>query len=218
MNADLPAKTVEPVSATSRPWDEQLSEVIQLPPVEWQECDYQPLAYVKSGLLLGAVAGCVSLLANVIGSVLWPSISGQPQHPLQLIQVYLTFPLGEYALQLESGYILALGSLLYVATGMLYGTLLVLGMSYIIPRAEFEARFVFCSIGSVIIWVVNFYLLLSWLQPWLFGERWIVQLVPWWVAALTHYAFGVTIAMLYPVAVSVPDHVDQSRYAGRSET
>jgi hypothetical protein len=218
MNAESPAKPVEPESPHPQPWDDQLSEMIQLPPVEWQEDDYQPFAHVKSGLLLGAIAGCVSLLANVIGSVLWPAISGQPQHALRLIQVYLTFPLGEYALQLESGYVLALGSLLYIATGMLYGTLLVLGMSYVIPRAEFEARFVFCSIGSVILWIVNFYLLLSWLQPWLFGGRWIVQLVPWWVAAVTHFIFGLTIAMLYPFAAVASGHVDPARRAGRSET
>jgi hypothetical protein len=153
----------------------------------------------------------------VIGSVLWPAISGEPQHPLRLIQVYLTFPLGQDALQLQSGYVLALGSLLYVATGMLYGMLLVLGMSYIIPRADFEARFVFCSIGSILLWVVNFYLLLSWLQPWLFGGRWIVQLVPWWVAALTHYAFGVTVAGLYPAAAPSTNHGEAVRHpAGRS--
>ena len=91
MNAERPAKPVEPESAPSRPWDDQLSEMIQLPPAEWQERDYQPFAYVKAGLLLGGIAGCVSLLANVIGSVLWPAISGQPQHALRLIQVYLTF-------------------------------------------------------------------------------------------------------------------------------
>jgi hypothetical protein len=46
--------------------------------------------------------------------------------------------------------------------------------------------------------VVNFYLLLSWLQPLLFGGRWIAQLIPWWVAMITHLVFGWTVAALYP--------------------
>jgi hypothetical protein len=184
----------------AKSWDDPLAEAIQWPLAQWQEPDYRPLAYAKAGLLLGAIAGCVSLLVNVIGSVLWPAISGEPQHPLRLIQVLLTFPLGEDALQLESGYTLSLGGMIYLATGMLYGALLVLGISYVIPRASLKARFVFCSVTSLVLWLGNFYLLLNWLQPLLLGGRWIVELLPWWVAALTHLAFGATIATLYPLA------------------
>jgi hypothetical protein len=46
--------------------------------------------------------------------------------------------------------------------------------------------------------VVNFYLLLAPLQPLLLGGRWIAELIPWWVAALTHLIFGWTVALLYP--------------------
>ena len=42
------------------------------------------------------------------------------------------------------------------------------------------------------LWIVNFYLVLSWLQPVLLGGNWIVRLVPFWVAALTHLAFAWT--------------------------
>ena len=61
---------------------------------------YRAARYIWAGLFLGGIAGCTSLLFNVIGSVLWPAISGEAQHPLRIIQVYLTFPLGETALQL----------------------------------------------------------------------------------------------------------------------
>jgi hypothetical protein len=40
---------------------------------------------------------------------------------------------------------------------------------------------------------VNFYLVLSWLQPLLLGGDWIVVMIPWWVGALTHLAFVWTI-------------------------
>lgn len=66
-----------------------------------------------------------SLLFNVIGA----PIAGKT--PLELIRVYLTFPLGEKALELSNsgqggyavgdGMILAIGCCLYLATGMLLG-------------------------------------------------------------------------------------------------
>ena len=38
------------------------------------------------------------------------------------------------------------------------------------------------------------------LQPLLFGRHWIVDGVPWWVAAATHLVYGWTILLLVPVA------------------
>lgn len=111
-------------------WDEELSSI--LPPVPlrpWTEPGYSPAQFAKAGILLGSLAGCTSLIVNVIGSVLWSEFTGEAQHPLRLIQVYLTFPLGESALTLDSGALLALGCLLYLGTGMLYGMLFELMMS-----------------------------------------------------------------------------------------
>jgi hypothetical protein len=81
---------------------------------------------------------------------------------------------------------------------MLYGVVFTLAISYILPRADLSVRLMACSILSLTLWVVNFYLLLSWLQPLLFGGRWIAQLIPWWVAMITHLVFGWTVAALYP--------------------
>ena len=160
---------------------------------------YHAARSIRAGLFLGGIAGCTSLLFNVIGSVLWPSISGQTQHPLRIIQVYLTFPMGETALQLDSGVLLALGCLLYLATGMLYGMLFEWALSYLIPNAGLLGRIVFCSILGLFIWGVNFYAILIWLQPLLFEHRWIIDLIPWWVAALTHLVFGWTMALVFPL-------------------
>ncbi|MGD9636220.1 MAG: hypothetical protein AB7U97_23260, partial [Pirellulales bacterium] len=155
--------------------------------------------YASAGLFQGALAGCTSLLANVIGSVLSPPSGAAAQHPLHLIQVYLTFPLGAQALGLEGGRLLGLGALLYLATGMLYGMLFVLTLSYFLPKAGLRGRLAACTLLACLVWVTNFYGLLTWLQPALFGGRWIVDLVPWWVAAATHLLFGWTIALLYPL-------------------
>jgi hypothetical protein len=51
---------------------------------------------------------------------------------------------------------------------------------------------------------VNFYAILSWLQPLLFGGSWIVQEVPWWVGALTHLVFGWTMLLVQPLGMFVP--------------
>jgi hypothetical protein len=48
--------------------------------------------YATVGFVLGGFAAMVSLLFNVIGSV----VAGK--YPLEIIRVYLTFPLGEKAM------------------------------------------------------------------------------------------------------------------------
>jgi hypothetical protein len=205
MNADGKRESGAAKSARAPSWDDELAATIRTPVPQWQEPGYRAFKYVWPGLLIGAIAGCVSLVVNVIGSTLWPAISGQSQHPLHLVQVYLTFPLGESALALKSGFVLALGCVLYIMTGMLYAALLVPALAYVLPRAGTFARIAVCTMAALALWAVNFYLLLLWLQPALIGGRWIAELIPWWVAALTHIVFGVTIAVLYPLtAVSFP--------------
>lgn len=204
MNVETKTENIQSHPKLARQWDDELADTIVISPLTWQEPGYNAFHYAKVGLLVGSLAGCTSLVMNVIGSVLWPAISGEAQHPLRLIQVYLTFPFGEAALQLNSGFLLALGCVLYLTTGMLYGTLFVLTISYFLPHAGVRARLVACSVMALFVWMVNFYLLIAWLQPLFFGGHWIAEFVPWWVGALTHLIFGWTVAVLYPVSMSMP--------------
>ena len=58
------------------------------------------------------------------------------------------------------------------------------------------------SIVSILIWLMMYYGILSWLQPALVDmkpENLIVNRVPPWVAALTHLVFGWTLAVVYPL-------------------
>ena len=174
-------------------------QMAPMPLGPWPETGYYARSHAKSGALFGAIAGCTSLLTNIIGSVLWPAFSGDELHPLRIIQVYLTFPLGEYALQLNSGMLLALGCLLYVVTGILYGMIFEIAISYLLPHSKIGARLIACTILALCVWSINFYGVLIWLQPLLLGGRWIIDLIPWWVAALTHLVFGWTVAMLYSI-------------------
>ena len=201
MNLEAKSEKNQTHQEPTRQWDDELADINLMPPQVWQEPGYDAFHYAKVGLLLGSLAGCTSLIVNVIGSVLWPAISGEAQHPLRIIQVYLTFPFGESALQLNSGFVLALGCLLYLSTGMIYGMLFELAISYFLPRAGRWSRLIACGILALFVWMVNFYVLLAWLQPLLFGGRWIIDLIPWWVGALTHLVFGWTMALLYPLGM-----------------
>jgi hypothetical protein len=139
---------------------------------------------------------------NVIGSVI------AQKDPLQLIRVYLTFPLGEKALNLSQaggetetvpdGLILALGCCLYLGTGMLLGVPVYMAVKRF--AKGLVPRIVVGVVVSLLIWAINFYGILSWLQPMFFGGDWITSgaYLPWWVAAATHAVFGATVALLAP--------------------
>jgi hypothetical protein len=152
----------------------------------WPPKGYYVLWHVVIGMTLGGIGALVSLAANMIGAPLF----GEPA--LKLIRVYLTFPMGEQALQAEQGAILFIGCMLYLGTGALYGIGFHVVMSLFFHDASRMKKFVVATIMGLGIWVVNFYLILSWLQPLLLGDNWIVRLVPVWVGALTHLSFAWT--------------------------
>ena len=138
--------------------------------IEWTR-RYYLTYYATTGFFLGMIAALVSLLFNVAGSLL------VGQHPLQLIRVYLTFGLGARALDLQldkgdGGLALIIGCCLYIATGMLLGVLFQVVLSRFADKATLIKRVAIATGLALIVWVVNFYLLLSWIQPLLFGGNW----------------------------------------------
>jgi hypothetical protein len=165
---------------------------------QWPPRGYYTAYHALAGFVLGMFGAATSLLFNVVGSL----VVGQ--HPLQLIRVYLTFPLGEEALHAESGLALAIGCCLYLATGMLLGIPFQLVLTRWAATASFPMRLGVVSALALVVWVVNYYAILSWLQPLLFGGNWIVNDVPWWVAALTHLVFGWTMLIVQPLGTFVP--------------
>jgi hypothetical protein len=167
------------------------------PPVHQRRPDcvsYPPLA----GAALGLAGAVVSLLFNVVGA----AIAGL--HPLQLVRVYLTFPLGSPALlannPVASGWVaLTVGCGLYLLTGAVFGVILVALLNRRFMREAFIHRALFTTWFAVVLWFVNFKLVLSWLQPLLFDRRWIVDEVPWTVGVATHLAYCWTILLLLPL-------------------
>ncbi len=162
---------------------------------------YYTAYYATAGFFLGMIGAATSLLVNIIGAPL----AGHP--PLKLIQVYLTFPLGEKALELESGLALTIGCCLYIATGMLFGMIIHLILTRLgHGRLDYplRQRLIITTGLGIALWLVNYYGILSWLQPLLFGGNWIVEQIPWWVAMGTHVVFAWTMAFVYPLGVYRP--------------
>lgn len=172
---------------------------------EWTR-GYYLTYYATTGFFLGMLAAGTSLLFNIVGAL----VAGL--HPLQLIRVYLTFGLGERALSLQlhdgdGGLTLIVGCCLYLATGMLLGVPFQLVLSRWADDASLAKRLLIASLVGLGIWLVNYYLLLSWVQPLLFGGNWILTQIPPWVAVLTHLVFGWTMALLYPLGRFEPYRV-----------
>ncbi len=159
---------------------------------EWPPRGFYGAYAVLTGFVLGGVAAMVSLLFNVAGAL----VNGL--HPLQLIRVYLTFPLGQQAETLENGLALTIGCCLYVLTGMVLGIPFQIVLSRWFDQSLFAIKLVVVSVMALALWLFNFYCVLSWLQNVLFGGSWIVESIPWWVAASTHLVFGWTMLILQP--------------------
>jgi hypothetical protein len=167
---------------------------------QWPPRTFYTAYHVLAGGVLGMFGAATSLLFNVVGSLL------VGQHPLQLIRVYLTFPLGEAGLRVDDGLTLAIGCCLYLGTGMLLGIPFHLVLSRAVPHSHSAVRFAVVSGLSLVLWLFNFYAVLSWLQPLLFGGHWITDPghMPPWVAALTHLVFGWTMLLVQPLGTYVP--------------
>lgn len=202
MSLDSRQQQLEELRAQVRQLEAELQS--QKPTDDWPPKQFYTAYYATTGFILGMIAAGASLLVNVVGA----PIAGKS--PLELIRIYLTFPLGERARQLMStakdvyvigdGVILAIGCCLYLGTGMLLGVPFFVALGWLTDGRSTLYRLVVSTALATLLWLFNFYCILSWLQPALFGGNWIVdpQILPPWVALLTHLTFGWTLALLYP--------------------
>ena len=71
---------------------------------------------MMGGMVLGLVGAMTRLLFSIIGSSMVGKMVGK--HLLELIRVYLTFPMGEESLRLENAFAISAGVCLYPMTGM----------------------------------------------------------------------------------------------------
>lgn len=168
---------------------------------DWPPREFYGVYYALSGSVLGLFGAAASLLLNIIGAL------AMDLPPLKLIQVYLTFPMGEAAHEIhDSGLALAIGVCLYLLTGMALGVPFALILNRFFGASGFAVRFAASTVLALLLWVVNFYGILSWLQPMLFGGDWIVREIPPAVAAGTHLVFGWTLCVLQPFSRFIAYH------------
>ena len=86
---------------------------------QWPPKGFYAEYYATTGFILGMFGAAMSLLVNVIGAPI------AKKSPLELIRIYLTFPLGEKALELASGvkdvYVIGDGVILAWLQPLLFG-------------------------------------------------------------------------------------------------
>lgn len=164
----------------------------------WSPPSYYAVYHLMGGMVLGVLGAGASLLFNIIGATM------VGLHPLELIRVYLTFPLGEKALQSEDGFALAAGCCLYLGTGMILGVPVHMILERFARDSKLYARVLVATVLGLAVWALNFYGILLYAQPWLIGGSWIVDEIPVPVAAATHVLFAWTVLAAGRLARFVP--------------
>ncbi len=158
---------------------------------EWPPRSYYTTYHILAGMTLGMIGAAASLLFNVIGATL------VGRHPLDIIRVYLTLPLGEKALTLNDGVTLGIGSCLYLCIGIIGGIPFHLILSRFFEGASTARRFLVATALAIGVWLVNLYGIVSWLQPLLCdGQAWILETIPVYVAVSTHLVYGWTLLLV----------------------
>ena len=157
------------------------------------------------GALAGFLGSVTSLVANVLGA--W----ALGIERLMLLRVYATILEGPEALRLENTAFVAEVLLIHIIVGAMFGIVFV-ALTYHLPQIRQLGHYAAAGLGfGLLLWIGNFYLILSWLQPLISGDAYIVENIPWWVAALTHICYGLTLAAVaFPFQSDVEAHTEAS--------
>ena len=148
--------------------------------------------YVVAGSILGILGSLTSFLGNVFGSLMIG------QDPYYILRVYGTVFLGQEALQTQNLNFFMLVAIVHFSVGAMAGAVFHVLVNYFgpyRPAQQIAAGVVY----GLIMWIVNFYFVLWWLEPALVGQAYVLELMPAWVAALTHIVFGLTLGALQPL-------------------
>ena len=163
----------------------------------WPPHGFYLTFYVVAGTLLGILGSLVSFLFNVLGSLV------VDQDPLMFLRVYGTVFLGQKALVTDDLTFFMLVAVVHFSVGAIAGAVFHVGVNWFVPDRP-VAQVALGALYGLLMWVVNFYGVLVWLQPRLVGEPIVLQLMPAWVAALTHVVYGLTLGMLQPLGRFTP--------------
>jgi hypothetical protein len=163
----------------------------------WPPVGFYLTFYIVAGTTIGILGSLASFLFNVVGSVL------VNQDPLRFLRVYGTVFLGAKALTTDDLNFFMLVAIVHFSVGAIAGAVFhVLVNRFVAERTGLQIGL--GALYGLVMWVVNFYVVIAWLQPRLFGEAYVLELMPVWIAALTHVIYGLTLGLLQPLGRFVP--------------
>jgi len=142
---------------------------------------------------VGAFAGFLGSMAILGAEVIAARLMGFA--PFMVLRFYATLHDGASALLMTNRNFLLDAIPMHLAFGSAIGAVFVLMVSK--RNVQKFAAYLAAGVGfGLCVWFLNFYLLLSWIQPLFNGKALIVESIPWWVAATTHVVYGLTIALV----------------------
>lgn len=175
-----------------------LEAQLQVPATaSWPPVGFYLTFYVVAGMILGILGSVTSFAFNVVGSLL------VNQEPLLFLRVYGTFFLGAAALTTDDLNFFMLVAVVHFSVGASAGAVFQVFIGRYGPT-RWSAQILLGALYGLLMWVVNFFFVISWLQPLLVGKAYVLELMPMWVAALTHVIYGLTLGVLQPIGRFVP--------------
>jgi len=170
--------------------EEELEQLARPGPA-WIPERFYTAYHALAGIVIGALAAWISLALNALGSLI---LLGDP---FRLMKYYATIFTGDLTEANRAAELMvAIG--IHTITGSLCGAPIHVVASRYFPGRGLITRVAWGVLLGLVMWVVNFYAVLSWLQPLLVGRFYIGE-IPIWVAALTHVSFAVTVLVLQPL-------------------
>lgn len=163
----------------------------------WPPVGFYLTFYIVAGVTIGILGSLTSFIFNVLGSLL------VRQDPLLFLRVYGTVFLGKAALTTDDLNFFMLVAVVHFSVGASAGAVFQVLVSRYVPE-RWGLQVVLGGLYGLLMWVVNFYVVIAWLQPRLFGEAYVLELMPVWVAVLTHLIYGLTLGVLQPLGRFVP--------------
>jgi hypothetical protein len=166
-------------------------------PLNWPPPGFYLTFYVVAGLMIGILGSLTSFIFHVVGSLI------VNQDPLRFLRVYGTVFLGARALTTDDLNFFMLVAVVHFSLGAAGGAVFHVLVNRFVPDRP-VLHVVLGAAYGLGMWVVNFYGVLVWLQPRLVGTPYVLDLMPAWVAALTHLIYGLTLGLLQPLGRFVP--------------
>jgi len=150
---------------------------------------WKALYFGTIGAFAGYLGSVVILGADIAGAKLMGFA------PFMFLRYYATLREGSGALLMTSRSFLLNAVVMHLAVGSALGAIFVL----IISGRDIQRFTRYLAAGicfGLCVWFINFYLLLSWIQPLVNGKSYILENIPWWVAAVTHGLYGASVALI----------------------